>query len=71
MAQMVKAVRMILGMEAFGPVWTDPLNGLTKDIEIEDDAPERKPSLEELDALEVCSSASLYPAVLAKSQLPF
>ncbi|CAA6653739.1 unnamed protein product [Spirodela intermedia] len=60
MAQMVKAVRMILGMEAFGPVWTDPLNGLTKDIEIEDDAPERKPSLEELDALEEVRMAIEY-----------
>ena len=59
MAQMVKAVRMILGMEAFGPVWTDPLDDLTKDIEIEDDAPERKPSIEELDALEVPLSVSL------------
>lgn len=55
MAQMVKAVRMILEMESFGPVSKDskqsPSNSL--DIEIEDDAPKRKPSLEEIDALEV------------------
>ena len=50
MAQMVKAVRMILGMESFGSK-----KPFTKsiDIEIKDDAPERKPSLEEIDALEV------------------
>ncbi|KAL5569422.1 hypothetical protein UlMin_025997 [Ulmus minor] len=49
MAQMVKAVRMILGMESFGSK-----KPFTKsiDIEIKDDAPERKPSLEEIDALE-------------------
>ncbi|XP_078435548.1 P-loop containing nucleoside triphosphate hydrolases superfamily protein [Wolffia australiana] len=60
MAQMVKAVRMILGMEAFGPVWADPLD---KDIEIEDDAPERKPSLEELDALEEVRMAIEYMVI--------
>ncbi|XP_021735260.1 uncharacterized protein ycf45-like [Chenopodium quinoa] len=51
MAQMVKAIRMILGMEAFGPMSKLPSKDVL-DIEIEDDAPERKPSLEELDALE-------------------
>ncbi|KAM7267408.1 hypothetical protein ACFE04_009574 [Oxalis oulophora] len=48
MARMVKAVRMILGRESFGPISKKPL----KDIEIEEDAPERKPTVEEIDALE-------------------
>ncbi|KAI3917131.1 hypothetical protein MKX01_003580 [Papaver californicum] len=52
MAQMVKAVRMILGMESFGSTFDRPLNHSTRDIEIEEDAPIRKPSLEEIDALE-------------------
>ena len=52
MAQMVKAVRMILGLESFGPTPKKPLNECL-DIEIEDDEPKRKPSLEEIDALEV------------------
>lgn len=52
MAQMVKAVRMILGMESFGTISKLP-NKSTSDIEIEDDAPKRKPTLEEIDALEV------------------
>ncbi|KAK9663913.1 hypothetical protein RND81_14G005900 [Saponaria officinalis] len=51
MAQMVKAIRMILGIEAFGPLARLPSKDIL-DIEIEDDAPKRKPSLEELDALE-------------------
>ncbi|KAJ1436243.1 P-loop containing nucleoside triphosphate hydrolase [Sesbania bispinosa] len=51
MAQMVKAVRMILGLESFGPIPKKALNG-SLDIEIEDDEPKRKPSLEEIDALE-------------------
>ncbi|KAH9768553.1 protein SEEDLING PLASTID DEVELOPMENT 1 [Citrus sinensis] len=51
MAQMVKAVRMILGMESFGTISKLP-NKSTSDIEIEDDAPKRKPTLEEIDALE-------------------
>ncbi|XP_057422741.1 protein SEEDLING PLASTID DEVELOPMENT 1 [Lotus japonicus] len=51
MAQMVKAVRMILGLESFGPPPKKPLKG-SLDIEIEDDEPKRKPSLEEIDALE-------------------
>ncbi|KAJ9684707.1 hypothetical protein PVL29_016935 [Vitis rotundifolia] len=52
MAQMVKAVRMILGIESFGSIPKKPLKS-SFDIEIEDDAPKRKPSLEEIDALEV------------------
>lgn len=52
MAQMVKAVRMILGLESFGSISKKPLKN-SFDIEIEDDAPKRKPSLEEIDALEV------------------
>ena len=52
MAQMVKAIRMILGMESFGSMSKLPSKNVL-DIEIEDDAPARKPSLEELDALEV------------------
>lgn len=54
MAQMVKAVKMILGMETFGSVKNGPAD-VRGDIEIEDDAPKRKPSLEEIDALEVPS----------------
>lgn len=52
MAQMVKAVRMILGIESFGSKLKKPLKS-SFDIEVEDDAPKRKPSLEEIDALEV------------------
>lgn len=52
MAQMVKAVRMILGMESFGSQSKLPQKN-SFDIEIEDDAPKRKPTLEEIDALEV------------------
>ena len=52
MAQMVKAIRMILGMDYFGSS-TKQLVKDTLDIEVEDDAPKRKPSLEEIDALEV------------------
>lgn len=59
MAQMVKAVRMILGMESFGPISKLPLKD-SSDIEIEDDAPKRKPSLEEIDALEVQNSFLFY-----------
>ena len=52
MAQMVKALRMILGMESLGSSLQQPLKS-SSDIEIEDDAPKRKPTLEEIDALEV------------------
>ncbi|KAL3520765.1 hypothetical protein ACH5RR_018914 [Cinchona calisaya] len=51
MAQMVKAIRMILGMDSFGST-TKQLVKDSLDIEIEDDAPKSKPSLEEIDALE-------------------
>lgn len=54
MAQMVKAVRMILGMESFGSL-PRRSHKISFDIEIEDDAPKRKPTLEEIDALEVLS----------------
>lgn len=52
MAQMVKAVRMILGLDSFGSIPKKSLKN-SFDIEVEDDAPKRKPSLEEIDALEV------------------
>ncbi|CAL0316438.1 unnamed protein product [Lupinus luteus] len=51
MAQMVKAIRMILGLESFGPTSKKPFSD-SLDIEIDDDEPKRKPSLEEIDALE-------------------
>eukprot|EP00268_Persea_americana_P023187 TRINITY_DN22844_c0_g1_i4.p1 TRINITY_DN22844_c0_g1~~TRINITY_DN22844_c0_g1_i4.p1 ORF type:complete len:571 (+),score=95.40 TRINITY_DN22844_c0_g1_i4:216-1928(+) len=60
MAQMVKAVRMILGMKTLGSVSGGPLNQFAKNIEIEDDAPKRKPSLEEIDALEEARLAIEY-----------
>lgn len=50
MAQMVKAVRMILGMNSFGSLQNGRTN--SEDIRIEDEAPKRQPSLEEMDALE-------------------
>lgn len=53
MAQMVKAVRMILGRESFGSAPKTIQKSSFDDIEIKGDAPESKPSLEELDALEV------------------
>lgn len=52
MAQMVKAVRMILQMNSFGWTSNEPEKHTQQNIEIEDDAPKRKPSLEEIDALE-------------------
>ncbi|XP_076926653.1 protein SEEDLING PLASTID DEVELOPMENT 1-like [Bidens hawaiensis] len=51
MAQMVKAIRMILGRDLFGSK-SKQLRKVSMDIEIEDDVPRRKPSLEEIDALE-------------------
>lgn len=54
MAQMVKAIRMILEMDSFSWRSKQP-SKTTLDVEIEDDAPKRKPSLEEIDALEVHS----------------
>lgn len=53
MAQMVKAIRMILGIESYGSKLKQPAAKKYSDVEIEDDTPERKPSLEEIDALEV------------------
>lgn len=52
MAKMVKAVKMILGLEPFGSTMKKPSND-SPDIEIDDDEPKHKPSLEEIDALEV------------------
>lgn len=54
MAQMVKAVKMILGINSFGSRLNEPSTFADNDIEVEDDAPKRKPTLEEIDALEVC-----------------
>lgn len=51
MAQMVKAIRMILEKFSFVAKSKKPVKS-SSDIEIEDDAPKRKPSLEEIDALE-------------------
>lgn len=61
MAQMWKAVRMILGMDSFGATKKLPSKDvLDIDIDVEDDAPSRKPSLEELDALEEARLAIEY-----------
>lgn len=49
MAQMVKAIRMILGMDSLHS--KQPLKD-SFDIEIQDDAPKRRPTLEVIDALE-------------------
>ncbi|GMI80586.1 SEEDLING PLASTID DEVELOPMENT 1 [Hibiscus trionum] len=51
MAQMVKAVRMILERGSYTSR-SGLVNRSSSDIEIEDDAPKRKPTLEEIDALE-------------------
>ncbi|XP_057470688.1 protein SEEDLING PLASTID DEVELOPMENT 1-like [Actinidia eriantha] len=51
MALMVKAVRMILGMDSIGST-SKRVSKSSFDIKIEDDAPKGKPSLEEIDALE-------------------
>ncbi|KAJ4970941.1 hypothetical protein NE237_004040 [Protea cynaroides] len=52
MAQMVKAVRMILGLDSFGSTLNWQHRKCSSDIEIEDEVPKRKPSSEEIDALE-------------------
>ncbi|KAF6140286.1 hypothetical protein GIB67_000334 [Kingdonia uniflora] len=52
MAQVVKAVRMILRQESDSSLLKRSFNQSDSDIEVEDDAPKRKPSLEEIDALE-------------------
>lgn len=70
MAQLVKAVKMILAKNKLGPAMeTETMSGKRKttemeDIEIEDDAPKRKPSLEEIDALEVPTLFELIKANL-------
>lgn len=51
LARVVKAVRMILGLDPCGSA-SDGSYGGYSDIEIEDDAPKRIPTLEEIDALE-------------------
>lgn len=51
MAQLVKAIRMILGMDSFTTKQKQS-NRTSLAIEIEDDAPKIQPSLEEIDALE-------------------
>lgn len=43
---------MILGRETIGSLSKQPFKR-SVDIEVEDDAPKRKPSVEEIDALEV------------------
>ncbi|XP_042383236.1 protein SEEDLING PLASTID DEVELOPMENT 1-like isoform X2 [Zingiber officinale] len=59
MAQMVKAVKMILGINSFGSR-PNETSTFTDDIEVEDDAPKRKPTLEEIDALEEVRMAIEY-----------
>lgn len=56
MAQIVKAVKMIVGRDKLDAPSRKQPKVLEGEIEIEDDAPKRKPSLEEIDALEVISS---------------
>jgi len=58
MAQIVKAVRMIVGRDS-SPSHKQP-KVMEGEIEIEDDAPKRKPSLEEIDALEEARLAIEY-----------
>jgi hypothetical protein len=53
MAQIVKAIRMIVGRDNRSSSKQPKV--MEGEIEIEDDAPIRKPSLEEIDALEVIS----------------
>jgi hypothetical protein len=70
MAQLVKAVKMILAKNKSGSTMeTETVSSTRKttkmeDIEIGDDAPRRKPSLEEIDALEVPTSFELIKATL-------
>ncbi|URE36952.1 hypothetical protein MUK42_13461 [Musa troglodytarum] len=60
MAQMVKAVKMILGMNNFGSTQNESTKHMDRDIEVKDDAPMRKPTLEEIDALEEVRMAIEY-----------
>jgi hypothetical protein len=59
MAQIVKAIRMIVGRDnTSSSKQPEVMEG---EIEIEDDAPKRKPSLEEIDALEVITFTTYLP----------
>ena len=58
MAQIVKAIRMIVGRDNRSSSKQPKV--MEDEIEIEDDAPIRKPSLEEIDALEVISLPHTY-----------
>lgn len=60
MAQIVKAVRMIVGRDKLNAPSRKQPKVVEGEIEIEDDAPKRKPSLEEIDALEEARLAIEY-----------
>ncbi|KAM3400379.1 hypothetical protein ACQJBY_005321 [Aegilops geniculata] len=60
MAQIVKAVKMIVGRDKLDAPSRKQPKILEGEIEIEDDAPKRKPSLEEIDALEEARLAIEY-----------
>ncbi|KAI5017145.1 hypothetical protein ZWY2020_037523 [Hordeum vulgare] len=60
MAQIVKAVKMIVGRDKLNAPSRKQPKVLEGEIEIEDDAPKRKPSLEEIDALEEARLAIEY-----------
>ncbi|KAL5198298.1 hypothetical protein ABZP36_001810 [Zizania latifolia] len=60
MAQIVKAVRMIVGRDKLNAPTLKQPKVVEGEIEIEDDAPKRKPSLEEIDALEEARLAIEY-----------
>ena len=53
MVQIVKAEKMIVGRDKLNAPSRKQPKVLEEEIEIQDDAPNRKPSLEEIDALEV------------------
>uniref|UniRef100_M8CCF3 AAA+ ATPase domain-containing protein n=1 Tax=Aegilops tauschii TaxID=37682 RepID=M8CCF3_AEGTA len=73
MAQIVKAVKMIVGRDKLDAPSRKQPKVLEGEIEIEDDAPKRKPSLEEIDALEInhgsCITAILYSATIQEARL--
>ncbi|XP_051206905.1 protein SEEDLING PLASTID DEVELOPMENT 1 [Lolium perenne] len=60
MAQIVKAVKMIVGRDELSAPSRKQPKVLEGEIEIQDDAPKRKPSLEEIDALEEARLAIEY-----------
>ncbi|CAM0905567.1 unnamed protein product [Alopecurus aequalis] len=60
MAQIVKAVKMIVGRDNLNAPSRKQTKVLEGEIEIQDDAPKRKPSLEEIDALEEARLAIEY-----------